>query len=268
MNNMISTFPNFITADSLFQKMVSMGAPWSEEVGKSMDISFFTMYSGLKTPSFFVSSNITNQIVNSQLIAQTLWDIYGKNWQKLWDAFSMEYNPLDNYNLTETVKRDETDNRNIGKDIVLSSAQEGNDKNEYTDNGTSTLTHGEVVSSSGEINDFTYAFNSSSHTPTADQITSATDTHSGDDKTVAGESGNSESTSTSSRNDTTNETTNDSSTINESITRMRAGIVGQNSYQELLRQQFELWKWNFYWQVFDDCDKFLCLSIYDPCSVK
>ena len=59
MNNMLSIFPNFLTSDSLFQKMVEMGAPWTIDIGKSMDISFFTMYSGDKLPSGFVRTQIS-----------------------------------------------------------------------------------------------------------------------------------------------------------------------------------------------------------------
>lgn len=315
-NNMISAFPNFLTTDSIFQKMVSMGAPWTQEIGKSMDISFFTIYSGLKLPSVFVSANSTNGSVNSQLISQVLWDLFGVSWKNLWDAYNLEYNPLENYSITENIKRDETNDRSIDKTGSLSSTIDGTVTSTYSDNSTTTLEHGHVVqidntgtsktvesgtssvehgqniTTTGEVDSFTYGFNSNEKVPTAVETSTGDEQHSGTDTTTTSGSTDvnttSDSTQTNSgidttktvssgesddatkdvRADTTAEKTDDNAIISETITRNRTGNVGQNSYQELLSQQFELWKWNFFWQVFDDCDRVLCLSVFDPCSVN
>lgn len=72
--------------------------------------------------------------------------------------------------------------------------------------------------------------------------------------------------STETVNTRTGEKTADDTTDNqnetEEIIRSRKGNIGQNTYQELLRQEFDLWKWNFYLQVFMDCDKFITLSVF------
>lgn len=412
MNNMLTVFPNFSTTDSIFQKMVTLGAPWSNEVGLSMDISFFTMYSGLKSPSFFVRSNVnSDSLVNSTLIAKTLWDMYGRNWSRLWDSYIIQYNPIDNYNLTESINRDTTNNRVIGRKGTSSSSVDGTDNSTTNDTGSSTLEHGhildtttgktdsasldetsslehghtidtteenkssdtvdatstitfghvvdttgtttrteesdstselehgETISRSMNLNDFTYAFNSTQQVATASQTQSGSENHGGTDTTTvngtiksdgtsesketnsgkdetvsnsttigtsnttvnqvnSGTDTTTKSTTTSSKEDvtdkqvnsgidttntkddsifssetkqtqsgTTTEDTTDDDTINEVITRNRSGNIGYNSYQQLLEQQFELWKWNFFFQVFEDCDKFLCLSVFDTCLV-
>lgn len=316
MNNMISAFPMYLTTDSLFQKMVSLGAPWTLEIGKSMDMAYFTVYSGLKTPSSITTSIFNvDGVPSSQLISQVLWDMYGKNWSRLWDAYVIEYNPIENYNLQEKVARDQTSNRTIDKNGSLSSVVDGtvnstetssgtNDFEhghiiDYTDTttqiveeqGTSTLEHGQSISTTGESHEFTYGFNSTTHIPTGDQLTSGTETHSGSDVTTTTGKTDTNSTDTSkqtnsgmdktttslsvgtdtttkdTRSDTTKESTTDDDTLNENITRTRSGNVGQHSYQDLLLQEFELWKWNFFEQVFADVDKFLCLSVYDQCSL-
>lgn len=265
-SNIISVFPNFLTTDSLFQKMVQMGAPWDTDIGKSMDVSFFTMYSGLKLPSYFVTLHIINDVPDSQTIAQTLWDVYGKNWIKLWQDFNSQYNPLDNYNVNDTINRNQINNRTVGRNIDYTSSVDGTAEDTSSEDGESKLQHGHVVNDTRNIDNYTYGFNSSIKVPTSAQTQNGTETNSGTDVTTTSNIGEYGSTTTSSREDKTSENTKDNDTTNETISRDRKGNVGNNSYQELLRQEFELWKWNFFYQVFDDVDKFLCLSVFDPCS--
>lgn len=251
MNNMISIFADFTQADSLFQKMIDMGAPWSAQEAMSMDMSYFMMYSGLKTPSSFVKLNIMQSgSPNSQRIAQILWDMFGKNWVRLWNVLNTQYNPIDNYNIIENIKRDKTDNRTIGKKGTINQTTQSN--------GESSLDHGENISTSRNINNSRFGFNSAEAVPTDAQVMTGTEGHSGIDKTTTDDNSTLEGTSTD---DTT-----DNDILGETISRDRTGNVGQNSYQELLKQELELWKWSFFETVFSDCDKYLCLSVYDPCS--
>lgn len=266
-NNMIRTFPNYLTSDSIFQKMNNFPIPWPSSISKSMDIAYFTMYSGIKLPSYFVKLNSdSNNVPNSTLIAQLLWDLYGKNWTHLWNGYVSDYNPIDNYNITENVIRDETDNRVIGTNGTLTSKVDSTGKETTSDSGESKLQHGHIVNDTRTINDFTYGFNSETMVPTAVRNETGNVTNTGTDVTTTTNTGEIDSESNSVRADTTSENTTDDDTINETISRDRKGNVGQNSYQELLRQEFELWKWNFFTQVFDDVDKVLCLSVFDPCS--
>ena len=267
MANMISVFSDFTQSDSLFQKMTSMGAPWSAQQAMSMDMAYFTQHSGLKTASSFVTLNLQSDgSPNSIRIAQILWDLYGVNWNRLWNAYNLEYNPIDNYNIKETVIRDQTDDRTIGKKGTLSSTVDGTINQIGEDNGTSTLEHGEKIDDTRNINNFRNGFNSTAAVPTDSQTQTGSETHSGTDTTTAKNESTQDVTSKDIRSDTTSEDTTDNLIQNENITRNRVGNVGQNSYQELLNQEFETWKWNFFWQVFADCDTFLCLQIYDQCS--
>lgn len=322
MNNLISYFQNFTTSDSLFQKMVSMGAPWDKPVALSMDISYFTMWAGAALPSMFVTLNSTENVAYSEKIAEILWDLYGNNWTRLWEAFNTKYNPIENYNLVETVGRTESDNRTIDRDGKLDSTVDGTDdeeskevvngtviltggsnttvdstgsSNETDDsNGTTTLEHGEQITSNSETDEYTYGFNDVNKVPTAVTTQEGTEQHSGTDttttqshgtkdisttgKTTTGVTQNSstetDTTTTGTfnattkdiRSDTTSENTTDDTNIKEDITRNRSGNIGQHTYQELLQQEFELWKWNFFKQVFADVDELLILKVYDPCQ--
>ena len=268
-NNLQFFFPNFLTTDSLFQKMVALGAPWTLEIGKEMDDVYFTMYSGIKNPSGYVLQHQTDNVANSQMISSMLWFMYSLPWKRLWDAYNTEYNPINNYNLDETVKRDQTTDRNIGRDLDYTSTVDGTQKqtSETNSNGTSSLEHGENIQNSDTINMFNHGFNSPTQIPTNDQVENGTENHTGTDTTTTTDhsTGEVDGVTSDARADKTAETTNDNTDLDETITRNRVGNIGQHSYQELLRQEFDLWKWNFYFRVFQDCDKFLTLS-YTSCN--
>lgn len=297
-------FPNYLSSDSLFTKMSQLGAPWSQEVGQDMDDAYFTMYSGIKNPSEFVLLHLNpdSDIANSLTLARILYGIYGENWKKLWEAFKTKYIPIDNYNVQEAVKTTHKSDRSINRTNDLTSAVGGTDKqtssqnttqnvngstgsNSTSDsNGTNALEHGEQIQSDGQTDSYVHAFNSAEKVPTDVQIVSSTDVHSGTDTTTTTEHSTSEATGTnevattevstgevdnvtnSYRADKNVEDTIDNTEGTENIQRTRQGNVGQISYQELLHQEFELWRWNFYMQVFEDVDKFLVLSVYSSCT--
>lgn len=240
-------FPNYLSTDSIFSKMQTLGAPWTYEVGQDMDDAYFTFYSGIKTASSFVSDHTIDGEVNSLTIARILWGIYGPNWTRLWNAYQTQYIPIDNYNVKETVDRNLTNNRNIDKTVNVDGTTSGTDKTDY----------GEQIETTNEAKSFTQGFNSSTPVPTSTVNETGQEQHSGSDTVTR------DGTSTSK----TVDATMDDQTENENTVRVRQGNVGQNSYQELLRQEFELWKWNFFKRIFSDTDEVLALSVYDPCSV-
>lgn len=263
LKKMIELFPMYSTSDSIFQPMIEYGAPWTEEVAKSMDIAYFTMYSGLKVGSSFIGIYSGNsEQVNAQGISKVLWDLYGQNWIKLWEAFTSKYNPLHNYNVSEETKLDRKDDREIKKNGTMDSLVDSTDHGSYSDNGSQSLKHGHQVNTTGDVEDYTYGFNSTQKVPTSVSENQATEVNSGTDVTTTEDSGTTDDTRRYSRNDETTDSTIDNDTVNENVSRTREGIVGQNSYQDLLLKEFELWRWSFFTHVFDDCDRILCLSTW------
>lgn len=247
IEHLILYFPNYLNTDSLFTKMSILGAPWSSEVGQDMDDAYFTMYSGVKNPSQFVKLHLNpdSTTANSLTIARILLGIYGANWTRLWEAFKSEYTPLDNYSIKEDITRNTKGDRTINKDIDSTGSS----------SDTSTTNFGETIATTDNAKSYNYGFNSTEAVPTAEQDGMGTEDHGGSDSTTS---------SGTNTNKTTDDTT-DTSTEDETISRTRVGNVGQNTYQELLRQEFELWRWNFFTQVFEDVDKFLVLSVYTDC---
>lgn len=300
-SHLIDYFPDF-AVNGLFQTMSDQGAPWSTSVGKMMDIAYFTMYSGIKNPSEFVKMNSTDDLANASLISYLLWSIYSVSWTKLWEAYSADYNPIDNYSVNEDITTTRSQDRTIAKTNDLTSSFDGTEKRTYEDDstqgmtgsntnyvvsdslGTTTVEHGLLVTKHAEADNFTYGFNSSDKVPTSVVIEDGTDQNSGTDTTTetghdtsntAGtsksdttmhENGNSDVSTTSAREDKATEDTTDNIEGKEEIQRSRKGNIGQNSYQELLTQEIELRKWNFFHRVFDDCDRYLTLSVYNDCG--
>lgn len=246
-NHLRYYFPNYLSTDSLFTKMATLGAPWTNEVGQDMDDAYFTMYSGIKNPSEFVILHLNPDAntANSLTIARILLGIYGDNWTRLWEAFHSKYTALDNYGIQETVTRNTKQDRTIDKDINT------------TDSSDETVTtqYGQTVDSTVNSKAYTFGFNSAAAVPTSET----------DDVTTEQNGGSDTNTTHDSATSATTDNTTDNSTEDETIERNRQGNVGQNTYQELLTQEFNLWKWNFFMQVFEDVDKFLVLSVYSSC---
>lgn len=238
-------FPNYLSTDSIFSKMVTLGAPWDSAAGQDMDDAYFTMYSGIKNPSQFVKLHMLDGSVNSLTIARILWGIYGPGWTRLWNAYQTQYSPIENYTITEHTTHSQSDDRTIGRDSTTDS----------TDNSTSSVEYGESIDTTGNAKTYQYGFNSPTGAPTTEVDETGTESHSGTDTTTSSDTGKT----------TLNENTTDNLISKYDTERTRSGLTGQNTFQELLKQEFELWKWNFFLNVFKDADEFLVLSIVDPC---
>lgn len=299
--HLIDYFPDYVDKNSLFQKMVDQGAPWDSGTGEAMDRAYFTMYSGVKNPSQFVVLNTAGEFANSITIAAILYSMYGEAWTRLWNAYKVQYDPIENYNLKENVETVSSDERITNRTNNLDSTVDGTEEQTSdrhgtgTTNGTTsstttatndstvTLEHGEQITRSGTADSYTFGFNSSEKAPTGSQVESVTDSHSGTDTTTTSESSSSDTNGTTksdtdttetlttniitkdTRADKTVEDTTDTGTGNETITRSRTGNIGVTTTQQMITQEIELWKWNFFFRVFEDVDRFLVLSVYSDC---
>lgn len=268
-----SMFPEYVTNGAIFSKMTK--APWiAVQAGLSMDIAYLGSYSGIKPPAMLPFDFVTDGVLDQQKLADTLWDLFGHNWQKLWDGYMSEYDPLKNYDIVDKTVREEVTERDIKRDGTVDYTDDGtvkttNDlttKVDETDN--TVVNYGQKIDSEQTSSTYTYGFNDATRVPTGVVEGTAHEVHSGADTTNLTIDGTTKNTGTVSvethdKSDTkTSTTTDDDVKDNETIDRTRSGNIGQNTFQELLRQEFELWKWNFYLQVFEDCDRFLVLPYF------
>lgn len=269
-NNLISYFPQYLDAGAIFTQMVTLGAPWTSEVGKEMDDAYLSMYSGVKTPSKFTVLHSVNGVASVQSIAKLLWSMYGQSWKRLWDGYNIKYSPIDNYNVQETMARTQNNDRGINRTTDTNSSVNGTakDTTDMNESVNGSINHGHVVQKTGNDTTSVYGFNSQESVPSDVTSATGTDTNSGTD-TQTNTTDTTGTVDTVTSNTTVGkitDVTTDTDDETENLQRTKTGNVGQNSYQELLRQEFDLWRWNFFTQVFEDCDKYLVLSVYDPCQ--
>lgn len=164
------------------------------------------------------------------------------NWTRLYEIQKSEYNPFENYRMTES-EVIETDN-------TTTDTQTLNTK--ICNNRTSTNTGTITDAGSGSNNLNRYGFNSS---------------------TAAGDTEGTSTTSNTQTNDLSNneevETTNTGTIgnnnvldgeVNRELT--RAGNIGVITSQQMAQSEIDLWQWNYFETVFKTIDTFLCLDIY------
>ena len=105
---LIEHFPSYMVGGGIFVHLDGM--PWYEDVDDltSLDIEYFGNHSGLKQSSALIEKMTCfkddGQIddVEMQRLVQIIKNKFLHSWVKMWDAIHMTYNPLDNYDMTET----------------------------------------------------------------------------------------------------------------------------------------------------------------------
>ena len=269
-NNLFSYFPAYLDTGAIFTQMSTLGAPWDSEIGKEMDDAYLSMYSGLKTPSKFTVLHSVDGVASVESIARLLWSMYGHSWKRLWDGYTIQYSPIDNYKVQETMARTQTNDRDINKTTDTNSSVNGTakDTTDMNESVNGSIQHGHVVQKTENDTKSIYGFNSQNAVPSDVASVNGTDTNSGTDTqtNTTDTTGTVDTVTSNTSVGKITDVTSDTDNETENIQRTKTGNVGQNSYQELLRQEFELWRWNFFTQVFEDCDKYLVLSVYDPCQ--
>lgn len=249
-----SYFPDAASqGNGIFSEMVSYGAPWGSGIGMDMDMLYFGYHSGIKCPSMFIENLSNNGLANRQLVARLLYDMFGLAWTNLWNVMRAEYEPLQTYRLTEEIDRAQMRTT----DYTRTDAATNSYSDDNTLNSEVKSTGAVTVTIEANATHSQYGFNSSEAVPTNTNTEGSTHTTENDlaDTTESTTTTKGDNSTSLSRNDIGKEG------IEEGITRTKFGNTGQHTTQELLRQEFNLWRWNFYRQVFKDVDSVIALLI-------
>lgn len=246
-------FPNWATGKGIFDLMVD--PPWgTSPPANVLNISYFGNHSGAKFCSPLVQYLLSDSTLSDQS-RQTLVSVieakYKVNWTKLWATMIAEYSPITNYDMTEDVTRDlnttddETNTKTLGSTVERTN----------TRNLVDSTEHGKTTS---EI-DSVQGFNSTEFKPAdkseIDEGGTTSEKHTGTDNV------------STTQNDSEQGGKNAKGTEKETITTHRVGNIGVTTNQQLIREERELWVWNYFESVFRDIDKELTLFVYDPCRV-
>lgn len=89
------------------------GVPWkNENLQVNLDTDYTQAWSGYKYISPIVErqlgENTTLTTQNYQTLANIAWIRYWRRWKRLWDLYLEDYDPLQNYNMTETMTNDQS----------------------------------------------------------------------------------------------------------------------------------------------------------------
>lgn len=245
-------FPNIgepLISTSLFHAIdikwrngsLDRGVPWEGYVDSyTLDIDYFMNHSGGKFCSPLVKSllakggsyvtedgKLTNTAVS--VLAGVIVGKFKKNWERLWDTFDVEYNPIHNYNMTDT--------RELAKGESETKVGHGS--------SVDTTEHGRGVETKENVAGLN---NTNDKGKLADVSTMQ-------------ESGETTNTGTSDRKDDAVRAS------NEVETTTRSGNIGVTTTQQMITAERDVWMWNYFNQIYKDIDSVIALPFYDPCRV-
>lgn len=246
MKSLIEVFPQWASGGGIFGKIADAmgdGLPWSDDLNaERLDIAYFGGHSGSKPISPIVSNIMSDSVLTENerlLLAQIAIDAWGVNWARMWNTLKAQYEPLENYNMTE---------RGSDTDTI----QHGHVETRTPDidrsrEDTETVTPRVGRTTTNEIQ----GFNSIDYSPANRENISQT----GEDitRTV--------STDTESGTETIEHSGRDIDNKTHEIT--RTGNIGVTTSQQMLQSEREVWQWNFTQWLFKTLDSVLALDIYD-----
>lgn len=223
LNDIFSDFVN----SGIFTYINNYDVPWkNDNITVSLNLAYHGEHSGDKNISPLVSKLLGSDgklsSDNKNKIAKMIYDKYNMQWQHIYDALITEYNPIENYRMTEEEKTD----------IDL------------THTGTDTVTNTGTIETenSGTNENNIYGFNSSS----------AVNSDKSSDSAKSKTTNNLTNTNTKNLTDVTDGT--------RKLT--RSGNIGVTTSQQMQQSSIDLWQYNYFDSVFKNIDAELCLLIY------
>lgn len=179
--------------------------------------------------------------MTTQNLYKSIQWMFKSKWDKLVRDFTLEYNPLDAYRVTET--HDKQINRESDKEINYGRT----DTHDSTDTGTV----GNISNGGSTTTANVYGYNSVEGVP-ANTSSDTRNDNSTETRNLANH-GTDVSSGKDERTDVGHET--------EHYTTERSGNIGYTTPQELLRQDIELWYKSFFDIVFNDINSFIAVQV-------
>lgn len=277
----------------IFTTLNTYNVPWgSEQIADSLNQAYYYNHSGGKVISPFVNMVMgsDDELSTDQkaTIAKTVYSICHKNWQYEWDAMFATYDPIENYDSTETetIKKTGTDTTShTGSDTHTLSGTDStsntgtvnvvNQGSDSTANGGTVKDENSVENGKTETKNQLYGYNStdpandSLNTVTVNQVVNNTqtiDTTSKVDSTLEStQTNNTTDATTYGKSDKESIDLSDATNYNNTNTRdlRRHGNIGVTTSQQMIESELELRKKNFYSLVFRDIDEYLTIGIYE-----
>ena len=162
--------------------------------------------------------------ISGDALAGIVYSYNIENWQKLWENYTAKYNPIDNYN-----RHEETVLTDTGNDTTVKNGSMIN-----TMAGSTTATDTSTI----------YAFNSDSATNVSGGQSSVTP----------------DTTTTDTFNNVEDKRT--LNTEHKTVSEI-SGNIGVTTSAQMISENINLWKWNYFDDVFDSIIRLITTGVYD-----
>ena len=98
---------------TIFTILDDFEVPWAEmDISEELYIDYMCNISGNKIISNLLENFVAgDEITEAELLVvmRLIYSMYGEKWLRIWQVLISEYNPIHNYNMTETMTDDETE---------------------------------------------------------------------------------------------------------------------------------------------------------------
>lgn len=199
----------------------------SSEFASTLDMEYHGNHSGSKIVSCLVDRFYDADFFDAFAvgIAETFWNLNGKNLAKMYEVYLAEYNPIDNYNMKET------------------------NTDEHTGDDTRTIEGNVTDTTTGKMRTTNYVQGMDS---TTFKDSERSETEYNPDASTGMKS-------EKKYNDYSDTLTYDSQVTS---TKTRSGNIGVTTTQQMLQSEIALWQWNFYNEMFRLADKLVTIPVY------
>lgn len=117
---------------NIFTKLGELyDVPWKGEVDDhTLDIDFISKYGQREISPLLRLLTNENKITpeNLEKVANVVWIRYNKQFVKLWNTLSLEYNPIENYRMVESETHDNDRTDTTSNDRLVNSEMDGQTK--------------------------------------------------------------------------------------------------------------------------------------------
>lgn len=267
---------NLLACNAFFTALETQGAPWADDnnTGQASNLAYlYYAHSRNKIVASMVAESNSAMSAYAEIILQ----MYKTKWDKLYDLFTAEYNPIENYNMVESGENENVKSGSLDRSgaITRTGSESVSDDVEYKGKESNTRTgniedSGVKADNQSDTDTKLYGYNSSigvnsdSSTQQASHKNTQTFNNLKDERSFTSRSDERDITTTynsvadtDTRKDTYNDITDAGS---HSLT--RSGNIGVTTTQQMMEQELEVRKNLFFETVFSDIDHILTIPIY------
>ena len=232
-----------------------------------LDLLVFTTF-GERKVAPIVSSTLSIKPTDEELtsLGKIVQSLYKNKWDKYKALLKVDYDPIRNYEdtLTETIHDTESNvgSENASSAVTIDITDTSSD--ERTDNLQTSTNLNSENSNTTDGNNSIYGFNSIESVDS--DKSRIVDNGTGQTNGTTSNTGTQSTVGTSKKNGTTSKSNEVSKDYNVTTNKTReskhTGNIGNLTTQQLMKQEIELWKWNFIESILADLKDFLTIPIY------